>query len=123
MVKELRVFPKPGPGVDASIGTQWCSAMQAYIDAGHDSFAPLKTKLQQLLSGNPSLANAPGYFAGATPTVTSAFGVGIDGTATAQPSPRKTPFRTAAKRDADLKAGSPSAKPDGGAQRGRGVSP
>jgi hypothetical protein len=79
MVKELRVFQKPGPGVDASMCTQWCSVIQSYIDAGQDSFAPLKAKLQELLSGNPSLANAPGYFAGAAPAVTSAFGVGIDG--------------------------------------------
>jgi hypothetical protein len=123
MVKELRVFRKPGPGMDASIYTRWCSDMQAYIDAGQDSFAPLKAKLQKLLSGNPSLANAPGYFAGAAPAVTSAFGVDIKDAAAAQSTPRKTPFKTAARRDADLKAGSPSAKPDGGAQRGRGVSP
>jgi hypothetical protein len=53
MVKELRVFPKPGPGVDASMCTQWCSVLQSYIDAGHDSFAPIKAQLQTLLSGNP----------------------------------------------------------------------
>ena len=121
MVKELRVFPKPGPGMDTSIYTRWCSEMQAYIDAGHDSFAPLKAKLQKLLSGSPSLADAPGYFAGAAPAVTSAFGVGIDGTAAAQSSPRKAPFKTAQQHAAALRAGSPSAQPDGGAQRGRGV--
>ena len=53
--------------------------------------------------------------------MTSAFGVGIDGTAAAQSSPRKAPFKTAQQHAAALRAGSPSAQPDGGAQRGRGV--
>jgi hypothetical protein len=95
MIKEFRVFPLPGIGTDTSIWTQFRTDMQTFIDGGHASFDPIKKALQKLLTGNPSLATAPGYFA-AAPAQASAFGVGIGDTTAGQSSTKKAPFRTAA---------------------------
>ena len=120
MLKEIRVFPQPGVGVDTSLVTKFKSAVQGFIDDGSKSFAPLKASLQKLLTSNASQAGSPGYFAVPAPASMSALGVGVGDTAAAPSSPKKAPFRTAAGHAASLKAGSPSAPQGGDAQRGRG---
>ena len=121
LTKELAEFPSTRPGMDTSLNTRFRTMVQECIANGPQSFASVRMQLQALLTSDPSLAGTPGYFAPVAQATTSAFGVGVK-TAERRSSPKKARFKSAAKRAADIKAGSPSAQPDdGSAQRGRGV--